>query len=269
MDLSNENIVHVKKDGIEFLQFRRLLEYDNIITHAYSLGKNMNFRTSKKEEEEESINCYKKLCNNINCNYINVIKPRQNHTNTVKIVERKINKNEPDINLEEYLYTDGLITNKSQYILSTTNADCLLLLFFDPVKKVIANIHSGWKGTLQRISVEAVNKMKNNFDCKAEDIICCMCPSIRKCHFEVEEDVKNMFIQEFKEIDGFIEETVKNKKWHIDTIGINKELLIKEGLREENIIDSKICSVCNKELIHSYRIEGKDYELATAIIELI
>ena len=47
--------------------------------------------------------------------------------------------------------------------MSTTNADCILLLFLDPVTKTIANVHSGWKGTLQRISVKTVDKMINQY----------------------------------------------------------------------------------------------------------
>ena len=46
-DLSNENIVHVKKNGIEYLQFRKLLEYDDIIKHAYGIGLDRNYRTSQ------------------------------------------------------------------------------------------------------------------------------------------------------------------------------------------------------------------------------
>ena len=72
--------------------------------------------------------------------------------------------------MEKYNSTDGLITNKKDIILATTNADCILMLFFDPQKKVIANVHSGWKGTLQEISIEAVKKMKKEYSCNAEDI---------------------------------------------------------------------------------------------------
>ena len=153
-------------------------------------------------------------------------------------------------------------------MLSTSNADCILLLFFDPVKKVIANTHSGWKGTLQRISVETVKKMEEKYGSNPQDIICCICPSIRKCHFEVEREVKEQFENEFKDVENFIEETVPDKKWNIDTVHINKEILKKAGLLEKNIIDSGICSVCNSDQIHSFRAEGEKYGLATALIEI-
>ena len=166
-----------------------------------------------------------------------------------------------------------MITNKPNLILSTTNADCILMLFFDPVTKTIANAHSGWKGTLQRISIKTVEKMQKEFNCKPENIICCICPSIRKCHFEVDIDVKEMFKKEFEDIQisksiDMMEKQKNKEKWNIDTVLINKILLEQKGLRPENIIDSGICSVCNSDLIHSYRVEKQGYGLSTAIISL-
>ena len=228
-DLSNENIVHINKNGVQYLQFRKLLEYSNVITHAYSIGTEVNFRTARA--------------------------------------------NKPDVNLEEYSRTDGIITQKENLVLSTTNADCILLLFFDPVTKTIANTHSGWKGTLQRISVKTVEKMVNELGCKPENIICCICPSIRKCHFEVDKDVKDLFEEEFKDLNiskniDIMEKQKDKEKWNIDTVLINKIILEKAGLKTENIIDSGLCSVCNKDLIHSFRVEKQGYGLNTALIAL-
>lgn len=277
MDLSNENIIHVKTEKNEYVQFKKLLEYEDL-AHAYSLGTNLNFRTStikkeelSKEDYKKAIESYKLLCDSIECDYINLVKTNQEHTDCVKKVNEKVNVNEPDFNLKKYYSTDGLITNKKDIILSTTNADCILILFFDPVKKVIANVHSGWKGTLQRISTKTVEKMIKEFECNPKDIICCICPSIRKCHFEVEKDVKEMFEKEFKDLQNlneFIEEKVPNKKWNIDTVLINQIILEKQGLKKENIIDSKICSVCHSDLIHSYRVEKQGYGLNTVLIGL-
>lgn len=278
MDLSNENIIHVNKNGVQYIQFRKLLEYSDIIRHAYSLGTDVNFRTAKvnkqqlsRNEYELAINSYKNLCDSIGSDYINTVKTNQNHTDTIKIANKKIKEDEPDFNLEEYKETDGIVTNKKNLILSTTNADCILLLLFDPIKKVIANVHSGWRGTLQRISTKAIEKMEKEYNCNPKDIICCICPSIRKCHFEVEKEVKDMFEEEFKSIvekNDIITETISSKKWTIDTVLINQIILEEKGLKKENIIDSKICSVCNSNLVHSYRVEKEGYGLETAIIEL-
>ena len=280
MDLSNENVIHVEKEGIQYLQFRKLLEYSDIITHGYSLGIDKNFRTARankqklpEQEEKKAIKDYENLGKCIDIKLNKMVKPNQAHTDKIQIVEKHILENEPDFNLEVYDKTDGLITNKKDIALATTNADCILLLFFDPVNKVIANVHSGWRGTIQRISVKTVQKMVNKFNCKPENIICCICPSIRKCHFEVENDVKEIFEKEFKDLkieqnNDIMEKQKDKEKWNIDTVLINKILLKQEGLKQENIIDSGICSVCNSDLIHSYRVERQGYGLATALIKI-
>lgn len=278
MDLSNENVIHVKKNGIEYLQFRRLLEYKDKIKHAYTLGINNDFRTLTpdkkelpKERYERNINTYKKFFEEVNDDYTKIIKPAQDHTDEIKVVKNKRYKDRPEFETSDYYRTDGLITNKKDIILETTNADCILLLFYDPVKEVIANTHSGWKGTIQRISVKTVEKMKNEFGCNPEDIICCICPSIRKCHFEVDRDVKEMFENEYKDLKNgllcdIIQEKIPNEKWNIDTVLINKRILQKAGLKEENIVDSGICSVCHSDLIHSFRVEKQGYGLNAAFI---
>lgn len=280
-DLSNKNVIRINKNGIQYLQFRKLLEYKDIITHAYSIGTDVNFRTARVNKQQlpenefnKAIQDYKNLCNAINVDYKNIVKTNQEHTDNIAIANKKINQDFPDINLEEYSKTDGIVTNRPNLVLSTTNADCILLLFFDPVTKTIANTHSGWKGTLQRSSVKTVEKMINEFNSKPEDIICCICPSIRKCHFEVDRDVKEMFENEFKDLNinkniDIMEKQKDKEKWNIDTVLINRIILEKTGLKAENIIDSGLCSVCNKELIHSFRVEKEGYGLNTAIISLI
>ena len=278
MDLSNENVIHVKKNGIEYLQFRRLLEYKDKIKHAYTLGINNDFRTLTpdkkelpKERYEKNINTYKKFFEEVNDDYTKIIKPAQDHTDEIKVVKNKRYKDRPEFETSDYSKTDGLITNKKDIILETTNADCILLLFYDPVKEVIANTHSGWKGTIQRISVKTVEKMKNEFGCNPEDIICCICPSIRKCHFEVDRDVKEMFENEYKDLKNdqlcdIIQEKIPNEKWNIDTVLINKIILQNAGLKKDNIVDSGICSVCHSDLIHSFRVEKQGYGLNAAFI---
>lgn len=82
-----------------------------------------------------------------------------------------------------------------------------------------------------------------------------------------------MFEKEFDDLQisksiDIIEKQKNKEKWNIDTVLINKIILEQEGLKTENIIDSGICSVCNSDLIHSYRVEKQGYGLNTALISL-
>ena len=275
MDLSNENVIHIKKDGVEYLQFRRLLEYNDNLTHAFTIGINNDYRMPlynspnnklTKEQIEENKNSYKKLCKSIGIEYNNIVKTNQVHKDIIKNVNGKINKDIPDFHEQAYEETDGLMTNKKNLAICATNADCIVLMMYDKNKNVIANVHSGWRGTLQKVASKTIDRMQEVYGCNPKDIICCISPSIRKCHFEVDEDVKSMFENQFGNIEKF---SSKYEKWHIDTVKINKEMLKEKGLREENIIDSKICTVCNSNLIHSYRGSNHNNGLEMGIIELL
>ena len=173
-DLSNEVVFHESEGGFEFLQFRKLLEFG--VKHAYTLKPHF-FNTRPGVVNEER---YEK----------SVKKANQTHTNCVKVVD-KLPKN-MCIEEGEYIDTDGLITNLQDVSIASCNADCILLLLYDPVKKVIGNVHSGWRGTFSKITVNGVQSMVNNYGCNPKDIIVCICPSIRKCCFEVKEDVKKL-----------------------------------------------------------------------------
>ena len=257
-----ENIVYQNKDGIEYIQFKKLLEYPEI-THCYTMKSNnqLNFQIRNRDFFNQSCN---KIYKCLELKNPLVVRPYQTHTDNVKVV-RKIEK------LED---TDGIITNKKEIALITTSADCISLLLYDPVKKAIGSIHSGWKGTLKGIIVKAIEKMKNEYKSNPEDIICCICPSIRQCCFEVDEDVKNLFYNKYKDLKN-IDEIIKlgdkkedKQKYYIDTVKINIELLKNIGLKEENIIDSNICTMCHSKEFHSYRADGKDFGVNGAIIAI-
>lgn len=270
IDLSNENVIHIKQNGIEYLQFKRLLEYPNL-KHAFTL-KPLNFAGILDYEEKKELvkQSNQKICQALKIDATNIYRPEQMHTGNVEVVE----KQKPGIFTKDFKNIDALVTNQKEKILELAFADCMPLLFFDPVKKVIANTHSGWKGTVQLIGKNTVEKMISCYQCCPSDIICCIGPTIRKCHFEVGEDVKDIFCNQFKDkmdINNYIIKTkIENKKkYYIDTVEINKQILLNMGLKEENIIDSKICSVCSEKQIHSYRAHGKEAGRNVTIMELI
>ncbi len=261
-NVKSDEIVYKNKNGIEYIQFKKLLDLN--IKHAYTLkGEGIDFNVKGEKELE----CNKKLFDALEIDIETCTKPIQTHTSKVRCVNRVMSK----LELEN---VDGLITNQKGITLATTNADCILFLFYDPIEKVIANVHSGWKGTFQKISEKTVTKMINYYKCKPENILCFICPSIRKCHFEVDEDVKLLcesifnftnqvekFIEKGKVIDG-------KQKYFIDTVLINRIILEELGIKKENIIDSNLCSVCNSDKIASYRVEGANFKRATAVITL-
>lgn len=155
--------------------------------------------------------------------------------------------------------TDGLITKMEGICLLTRFADCVPIVLFDANKKIHANIHSGWKGTLLKIGGKGVRVMKQGLGSRTDDIIALIGPSIGKDDFEVEWDVASKFV----EIHGHIPGAVRRKndtKFLVDLQLINKQLLLDQGLHERNIHTILISTYSDKRF-HSYRRDKASYGL--------
>lgn len=156
---------------------------------------------------------------------------------------------------------DGLITNKSNIALVTKSRDCNSIFIIDTKNKIIGNIHSGWKGTLHSIITIAINQMKEKYNSVSKDIKIVFNPSIRECCFEVDNDVYDLFIKKYKDKSYY--QKVGNK-YLINLVKIIKDDAKKLGIKEENIIDNNICTLCNRKLFNSHR--NNDIELNYALI---
>ncbi len=156
---------------------------------------------------------------------------------------------------------DGLITNKSNIALVTKSKDCNSIFIIDTKNKILGNIHSGWKGTLKSIITIAINQMKEKYNSASKDIKIVFNPSIRECCFEVDNDVYDLFIKKYKDKSYY--KKISNK-YHINLVRIIKDDAKKLGIKEENIIDNNICTLCNRKLFNSHR--NNDIELNYALI---
>eukprot|EP00118_Oscarella_pearsei_P021032 m.233715 g.233715 ORF g.233715 m.233715 type:complete len:441 (+) comp40097_c1_seq4:1156-2478(+) len=124
---------------------------------------------------------------------------------------------------------DGLVTDQRGIVLAAPGADCLPVIFCDPVKKICGACHSGWKGTVAKVAVCVVQIMKERFGCRPEDVRAAVGPSIGACCFEVGEDLAEQFDDEF---------VIRNPDWkkpHVDLWGSVYADLISFGLLPENM----------------------------------
>ncbi|MDK2041211.1 peptidoglycan editing factor PgeF [Aliarcobacter butzleri] len=150
---------------------------------------------------------------------------------------------------------DALITKTKNLPLMVMVADCIPILMFDEVKGVIAAIHAGRNSTFLKISEITSKKMIEDFSCKTENIKVIMGPSIQKCCYEVNDELKNIVEKSFGK-----EFVVGN---NIDLQGINKKLLKNLGI--ENIEISSICTKCSNKPFFSYRKEKNTGRFAGVI----
>ncbi|MDK2808711.1 MAG: purine-nucleoside/S-methyl-5-thioadenosine phosphorylase / adenosine deaminase, partial [Clostridiales bacterium] len=158
-----------------------------------------------------------------------------------------------------YLETDGLITDQSDCILTTSYADCVPLYFVDPVKKAVGLSHSGWRGTVGKIGAETVKQMREQFGCKSNDLIAVVGPSICKDCYEVSEDVAKAFMAHFQkeQVQNFLRQTDASH-YQLDLWKANEFVLKDSGLLPENIHISGLCTCCNSKLLFSHRAtQGK------------
>ena len=258
MNLNNENIIHVKNDNIEYLQFRELLNYSDKIQHAYTL-KPLQF----SDKNEKSISNYKKICDLLDIDYTKIIKSAQRHTDIIKDIKQYTN--------EKFEFVDGFITNRLNVPLVTKYADCTPIILYDKSNNIIGNIHSGWRGTLQKICQKAVELMIKQYSSIPSNIIVCIGPCIKQCHFQVEENFLDEFKKEFGKVGKYyrIGEIIEGKqKYYFDTTSLIIDYLLEIGIKRENIFDSNICTVCNSDIMYSYRVEKEKADRNMNIVML-
>ena len=252
--------------NIKILEFNKMEQFKDKARVIVSLKTyNNDFRKTKDFNITNSK--YKNIANVLNIEPDEILIPKQAHTSNIEIIKNKKKHSLQNI--------DGIITDVKNIPISITFADCIPLFFYDPVNNVIANIHSGWKGTVQKIAEKTIHKLISEYNSKPQNIICLIGPCIRKDHFLVNNDVKEIFESKFydfsKKYDIISKTDKANEKgiqYEIDAVLVNKLMLINDGLLKENIIDSQICTVCSRDQFHSRRVEGINYAANTGIMML-
>lgn len=160
--------------------------------------------------------------------------------------------------------TDGLITDQPGVALLIKYADCTPIVLYDPIRKVQASVHSGWRGTVQRIGQHALDKMVNDFGSNKADVIAFLGPSIDQDNYEVGPEVYDAFAG-FEARDKFFKP--RGSKYVLSMIDANYEVMREAGLESHQIEQSSVSTIESDEL-HSARGEKENYGL-NAIITMI
>lgn len=150
---------------------------------------------------------------------------------------------------------DAIVTNERSVIIGAFTADCVPVILVDENKNVIGAVHSGWRGTFNGISKNAIEKMVLEFKCDVKNIKAYIGPHIRQCCYEISDELKDKFLDKFN-VDG--EKLFKGRN-------LSMELCIEEdlksiGIKEENIHSFNLCTHCEKEnKLFSYRGSNGTY----------
>lgn len=256
-------------DELKYIKFECFKEFDEILTHCMStrLGgvssgecSALNLGFNRKDSRENVLENYRLLCKAAGLETSNLVMTNQVHDTIIRMVDDS-DKGKGFSRDSDIKGVDGLMTVTPGVALVTFYADCVPIFLFEPVIKAAALLHSGWRSTLKNIASEAIKAMKYLPGFRAERLVAAIGPSIGSCCFEVEEDVYKLFSKQYKDTAFF--KPFHGGKWKIDLQGIIKSELLNEGLLDENIHNSGICTKCHKDLFFSHRGDnGKTGSLA-------
>ncbi|MBA4405912.1 peptidoglycan editing factor PgeF [bacterium] len=175
---------------------------------------------------------------------------RQIHSDIVTLVEK------PGLIGE----SDAMITDKFNVGLAVSTADCVPIFLYDHAQKVVAGIHSGWRGTQQQILRKTLVALKENFGSEGKDIYVYIGPSICQKNYEVGKEVAEQFDKKYL--------TMLNGKLCLNVIHANYDMVCNFGIPEDQIEASQFCSYEEKELLHSYRRDGKNSGRSLGVIAM-
>lgn len=176
---------------------------------------------------------------------------RQVHGTGVKCIDAvpELNPAEPCRVCGEY---DALITDRPGITLMIRVADCVPIVLFDPVRRVVAVVHAGWKGTLADIVSATVERMCMHYGCRASDLLGGIGPSIGPCCFNVGADVA----EQFRSAPGWSDcVRVDLNGFRIDLPGANRAALLRCGVLPHNVEMSGYCTACRLDIFFSHRGE--------------
>ncbi len=230
------------KKNLPVFQFHLLQKFSDDVEHAITskiggaskgpfASLNLNFTVGDKAEDV--VKNREILCTALGLEKQNVIGANQTHSKNILVVDEKFVQFQAQN--EEVDNIDGFVTALKEIGLLIKVADCQAILIFDPVKKVIAAVHAGWKGQVQDISGEAIKIMVNDFGSRPENILVGISPSLGPCCA--------FFSDPAKELPPTFAPFILNED-RVDLWSYSLWQLEQHGILPENIELARVCSFC-------------------------
>jgi YfiH family protein len=163
-----------------------------------------------------------------------------------------IDEANPDLSHFLNIECDAIVTNQPGIMIGILVADCYPVILFDPVQKVAAAVHVGWRGAAGGILGQTLKALRENFNSMIHDIRAAVGPGIGGHLYEVDRPVREAFRKGAGHWDRCSRE-VGLGKWHLDLKQACQLQLAEAGLTEGQIDAADECTCCHKELFYSYR----------------
>ncbi|MBE5992279.1 MAG: peptidoglycan editing factor PgeF [Paenibacillaceae bacterium] len=267
---------YMESDPVPYLSFP-MLEKTGMVIQGFSTklggvseGKfaTLNFTFTRGDNPDHVMENYRRMAAVLGVDEKRMVLSYQTHTTNVRLVTEE-DAGKGIVKERDYKDIDGLITNVPGITLVTFFADCVPLYFLDPVHKAIGLSHSGWRGTVSRMGAVTIDKMKEAYGTRAEDLLVCIGPSICGDCYEVGEEVALEFKKAFaKENWNQILREKDNGKFMLDLWKANEILLKEAGVKPEHIQTTDICTHCNSDYLFSHRTCGNERGNLAAFLSL-
>lgn len=162
---------------------------------------------------------------------------------------------------------DGLLTDLPGLALVVTAADCVPVLLYDPVRRVVGAVHAGWRGTVAGVAGAAVRAMAERYGCDPSEVHAAVGPSIGPCCYEVDDLVALPVRQRFgSDADGLLAPGARPGKYMLDLWAANRLELGRAGVTQ--VDGGGLCTSCQVERYFSHRAERGRAGRGAAIIAL-
>jgi len=163
---------------------------------------------------------------------------------------------------------DALISDVPNVLLGVKTADCVPILLGDAKTKAFAAVHAGWRGTVNSIIKNTIDRMREIYGTSAKDLICAIGAAASGKNYEVGQDVIDAFAEKFSTAGKLFTQTREGHAL-IDLHLANKEELLSVGVLPVNIFTAPLCTMERTDLFFSYRVEKKLYGKTGRLMSVI
>ncbi len=258
-------------EGIPYLSYRCLDELGfvrNAFTQRFSAdGAPVKLFWHAGEDPASVAAWNEQLAKQLGTTRARRVSAQQKHTANVHIVrEADLGSSLTESHLKN---TDAMVSNVPDSLLCVSVADCIPLLFADPVKKAIGVAHSGRKGTMNRIGAAVVKTMQEAYGSEPENIVATVGPGICRDCYEVGPEIFEEFEKSWTAGNNERIFSKKGEKYLLDLWTANRIVLEEAGLLPEHIVVTNLCNRCNSERFYSFRADGRIINQISASLRLI
>jgi YfiH family protein len=183
---------------------------------------------------------------------------KQIHSGNVRVVSDELRGSGSTDHENAIEDTDAMVTDTPGICLIVLVADCVPMLFFDPLRRAIGVAHAGWRGTLQSAAFNTVTTMEQAFGSSPGDIMVGIGPSIGPCCYRVGPEVISQVESVFQSRSDYIVNESKEGVGYFDLCKANLEGLLHAGIERKNIEIAGRCTCCEPDLFFSYRKQKGD-----------